>query len=160
MKYSDELMHFGIPGMKWGIQRYKNGKTVEGYDRKQYLRDQAVYGTRGANRIQKRVVNGYNVSGARSVEASKIDKARRSTSVVRLISKPIAAVVGGAIGYKFAGKAIKSLLSKHAHIYIDDFNANMMGATVGSSLGNIIADNGSRIIGMNMHGYSGGKFRE
>lgn len=89
MKYLDELMHFGIPGMKWGIHRYKNGQTVDGYERKQYLRDQAVYGTRGANRIQKRVANGYNVSGARSVEASKIDKARRSTAAIRSISKPI-----------------------------------------------------------------------
>jgi len=32
MKYSDELMHFGIPGMKWGIHRYKNGQTVDGYE--------------------------------------------------------------------------------------------------------------------------------
>ena len=45
MKYSDELMHFGIPGMKWGIHLYKDGKTINGYERHQYLRDQAVYGT-------------------------------------------------------------------------------------------------------------------
>ena len=158
MKYSDELMHFRIPGMKWGIHRYKNGQTVDGYERKQYLRDQAVYGTRGANCIQKRVVNGYNVSGARSVEARKIDKARRSTAAIRSISKPIVSVVGGAVGYKFGGKVIKSALSKYAHIHIDDFNANMMGATVGASLGNILADKGSSIIGMNLHGYSSDKF--
>ena len=127
MKYSDELMHFGIPGMKWGIHRYKNGQTVDGYERKQYLRDQAVYGTRGTNRIQKRVANGYNVSGARSVEASKIDKARRSTAAIRSISKPIVSVVGGAVG---------------------------------ASLGNILADKGSSVIGMNLHGYGSGKFRE
>ena len=151
-------MHFGIPGMKWGIHRYKDGKTINGYERHQYLRDQAVYGTRGANRIQKRVVNGYNVSGARSIEASKIDKARRSTSAARSILKPIAALAGGAIGYKFGGKLIKSALSKYAHVQVDDFSANLAGSIVGSRVGLMISDNGSKIIGMNAHGYSSTKY--
>ncbi len=147
--------------MKWGIHRYKNGQTVDGYERKQYLRDQAVYGTRGANRIQKRIArDGHSVSGARSIEASKINNARRTTSVIRLVSKPIVSVIGGAVGYKFGGKVIKSALSKYAHIHIDDFNANMMGATVGASVGNILADKGSRVIGMNAYGYSSKKYYE
>jgi len=158
MKYSDELMHFGIPGMKWGIHRYKDGKTINGYERHQYLRDQAVYGTRGANRIQKRVVNGYNVSGARSVEASRIDKARRSTSAARSILNPIAALAGGAIGYKFGGKLIKSALSKYAHVQVDDLSAGIAGSIIGSRVGLMISDNGSRIIGMNAHGYSSKKY--
>ena len=158
MKYSDELMHFGIPGMKWGIHRYKDGKTIDGYKRHQYLRDQAIYGTRGANRIQKRVVNGYNVSGARSVEASKIDKARRSTKAARSILNPISSLAGAAIGYKFGAKLIRSALSKYAHVQVGDFASSLAGSAIGSRIGLIISDTGSRVIGMNLHGYSSDKF--
>ena len=161
MKYSDELMHFGIPGMKWGIHRYKNGNTIDGYEKHQYLRDQAIYGTRGANRIQKRIArDGHSVSGARSMEAAKINKARVSTHNARSILKPIASLAGGAAGYAYGGKLIQKGLRKYAKLSVDDFSASIAGGLIGSRVSNMIADKGTTMLVMNAHGYSSKKYYE
>lgn len=110
---TEELCHWGIKGQKWGVRRFENPDgtlTEEGknrynkdYSEKQRLRDRAVYGKGGERRINKHMNEGYNISGARSVEAQRIDMAReRSKKAAN------AGAVAGALAGVFAPEIIKA----------------------------------------------------
>ncbi len=64
---TNELYHYGVKGMRWGIRRNrkkdnintanKNRKKII-YSRKDMEIDRILYGDRGVNRIKKRMNNG------------------------------------------------------------------------------------------------------
>ena len=61
---NNELYHFGIKGMKWGIRRYQNkdgSLTAAGksrYSSEQRRKDETYYGEKGVKRIEERMSKG------------------------------------------------------------------------------------------------------
>lgn len=81
MRRLDYIAHHGILGMHWGVRKYQNpdGSLTEAgkkhynpnYSEKQRKQDEALYGRRGVERINKRMNNGNSILGARHYEAER-----------------------------------------------------------------------------------------
>lgn len=168
---STYLQHFGIKGQKWGVRRYENpdgtlteaGKKryAENYDSKQRRRDLAVYGGRGVKRINKRMLEGESISGARSYEASRIAGARKSAKVAGQVGSTVGAIGGGIGGY-FGTKYLRTKIPA-LNEAMRDPNVNMAvsaamsagAASVGKSIGRYGGQSAAMIAG----GYSPDKYR-
>lgn len=114
----NELIHFGIKGMKWGVRRYRNkdgsltsaGKKryAENYTAQQRTRDRKLYGSKAVKRINNRMLKGESVQSARHnevVRKSRINRGKRVTATVATS----AVVLGGA--------AVAAALMKKSNIF-------------------------------------------
>jgi len=161
-----ELYHSGVKGQKWGIRRYQNedgtltaeGKAKYGnvnpYTKQQYERDKQLYGLLGAARINKKMLKGTQVSGARTKEADRVDVASRIAKINGKIGAITGAFAGGAAA-AFIGSRIKSTGNE----ILDGTLGSLLmvgGAAVGSLLGRI----GGRSSVMMTAGYSPLKIRD
>jgi len=158
--YADELYHHGVKGMKWGVRKDRGSlaggrsKWNSNYSETQRTRDQAIYGRGGVRRINKSMNNGQTVSGARSIEAARINSARRKAQ--------IAGQAGATVG-QIGGAAAGLVLSKYAKQKISDESMQMAvtpiisygASTVGKQLGRY----GAQDITMLLYGYSPSKYR-
>lgn len=106
---TNELYHYGIKGMKWGVRRYENkdgtltpaGKKRYNYEDHQKKQDARLYGKRSVRRIQKRLDNGETLLSARNAEVrrrNKINVIKRNLKLASVASLPILAAT--AYAYK------------------------------------------------------------
>lgn len=142
---SNYLIHYGVPGMKWGV---RHDKWNKGYSEDQRKRDLKVYGKRGVKRINKDMNRyGDSVSGARSTESSRINRARRTARV----AGQIGTVIGGVGGLVLGSKAAKSIgMDNQIGLMIASGSA-----TVATQLGRY----GGQSVAMLAYGYSPDKYR-
>lgn len=152
--YTDELYHFGVKGMKWGVHKARGSDWNEKYSEKQRVRDQAVYGRSGVRRINKSLNKGQSISGARSIEADRINTARRKARV--------AGQVGDTVG-KVGGAVAGAIISKYAKQKISDPTMQMAVTPVvsygASKVASQLGRYGGQSLTMVMYGYSPDKFR-
>ena len=145
---SNYLIHYGVPGMKWGVRHDKEHKWNKGYSEIQRKRDRKVYGKGGVRRIN-RDMNRYgdSISGARSTEASRINRARRTARV----AGQIGSIIGGVGGFYIGDKSANG-------IGLDP--ASKLAVSTGSSILTAqLARYGGQSIAMLSYGYSPDKYR-
>ena len=174
-----ELYHHGVKGQKWGVRRFQNrdgtstsaGKKrrADNYSDEQRKRDSRVYSKGASKRINKRMLNGESVSGARSAEADRISRYRKAAGTAGTVGKVIGTVAGVSagliVGYKLAGSRwfndflYTSNIPDMAIPAVKGLAASAIATgtlSVGASLGSF----GGQSITMLTGGYSPSKYRE
>lgn len=119
--HDNELIHYGVKGMKWGVRRNLNNANKD-YSNKQRKHDRAFYGTRGEKRINKKLNQGYGIQSARHYEVErreKINNAKRTVkkgvkTTTKLLSKIGALYITDQVFYGGAGTRAAKTTAKYA----------------------------------------------
>lgn len=149
--YDDELMHYGVKGMKWGVRRARGHSGPGNYmTRKRQLegdkRDlktlnkgghlsvgitkkrQAAFDARDRKALEKRIAKNekYLADKERNKSEKKSNKKPMSTAKkVAIGAATTAAIVGGAYGAYKVSKVVKDKASSHSYKiakeYVDSF---------------------------------------
>lgn len=181
------LVHHGIKGQKWGVRRYRNedgsltqagrNRYNENYTEKQRLQDLKMYGRGAEKRINRAMNEGLSVRGARSLEADRINRARRKATKSGQYAAIAGKAVGGTLGL-IAPTLAKSLSYGYAVTHLgtpagevagvlyrtlnDPVNNIFASAALSTGMavmGETIAREGARTISMNARGYDRDKLR-
>jgi len=123
MQIHNNLQHYGVKGMKWGVRRYqnKNGTTTsvgkqrrkaENYSTKQRIRDRKIYGKGAESRINKRMLKGESIQSARHNEVERKARIDTGKKIAKTVTKGVL-VVGGTV-------AVSKLLSKYGNFSLFD----------------------------------------
>lgn len=173
MNNNDVLIHHGVKGQRWGIRNYQNedgsltdkgqARYAKNYKPSQRIQDEVHYGRSGMERINKRMRDsGYNVSSARSVEAARINKARKRATTMKKVGSGVGAVGGAIAGYTVYRKFKNSTLGQS----IEALNNPVVNgiATIAvtrgmSSVGSTLGSYGGQTIGMISSGYDPDLYR-
>ena len=155
-KYSNGyLEHFGVPGMHWGRRKTYSSK----YSEEQMRRDKSVYGSGGVNRINKQLLSGNSISGARSKEASRINRSRIAARTASSVGSTVGTIAGALAGWKYSRAITNQLARKYGGM---DTATQMIvsGAiTAGASkVGQQLGSYGGKSLAMLTGGYSPSKY--
>ena len=126
----DDIYHFGVKGMKWGVRKQR----ASGYSESEYNADKAKHGTRGANRINKSVAQGHSLRKAQELEK---ERHRSVDGTAALLS------YGGAIAGGLAGRAASTRVTNvvamgvlpSVYKYLGNNAAMKMSSVLGSEIG-------------------------
>lgn len=99
--FENELYHYGVKGMKWGVRR-KRDEHNKNYTDKQRKTDRAFYGSRGEKRINRKLNEGYGLRGARHFEVERKERSQKRKKTAKKVAKAVgsaAVTVGTAFVY-------------------------------------------------------------
>lgn len=114
---NDELYHYGVKGMKWGVRRTR--KKASNYSTQQRIRDRKIYGRGAENRINKRMLKGESIQSARHNEVNRKARIDGAKKVTKTLAKG-ALVVGGTV-------AVSQALRKYGNF--SDFDKSVITET-------------------------------
>lgn len=83
---TNELTHYGVKGMKWGVRRNRVNKD---YSAKQRKQDRAFYGKGGEKRINKKLNEGHGLRGARHYEAERKERGEKMKRIAKKGAKKV-----------------------------------------------------------------------
>lgn len=114
----NELYHYGVKGMKWGVRRKRNEHN-KNYTDRQRKNDRALYGNRAEKRINRKLNEGYGLRGARHFEVERKARSEKRKKTAKKAVKAIgsaAVTVGSAWAYDqiFAGGVGTRLVTSFA----------------------------------------------
>lgn len=115
---SNELMHYGVPGMRWGRRKTPQ---AENYSTKQRAQDRALYGRGGEKRINKRMLSGEGIKTARHYEVERKERREHGKMIAKNIAKG-GVIIGGTI-------AATALVAKYGG-KLKDFSPTIVDTTV------------------------------
>lgn len=90
---AQELYHYGVKGMKWGIRR--STPRASNYSERQRTRDRKLYGRGAERRINKRMLKGEGIQSARHNEVVRKKRIQSGKTIAASIATS-ALVLGGA----------------------------------------------------------------
>lgn len=132
---SEELLHYGVMGMKWGIRKdgkpqgYQGSKSSSRrsdskYSNAQRAYDRKIYGRGAEKRIAKRIDKGENIKSARHNEVVRKDRKEKTKRVAKRALKATLQVLGA--GAVTAGALwAANYVAKNPNLNIDPRVANM-----------------------------------
>jgi len=102
---SNEILHYGVRGMKWGVRRAETNKPNARYREKARAEDKHLYGKGGVKRINRRMNKGKSLNKARSTENKVV------------VAKTVGAVgaIYAANYLKVAGPVLSQIIAQKAH---------------------------------------------
>ena len=113
-RYDDYLMHYGVPGMRWGHRK----SQAKGYSNKAVKRDRAIYGDQKVRKINSKMLKGASYMQARhEVGAREYKKGDRLYKIGRVVIPVTAATA--AIAAKIASKTLQKKHNIAAKKYND-----------------------------------------
>lgn len=123
MTEDEELYHYGVKGMKWGVRKKRNARNPN-YSDKQVRRDRQVYGKRGSRRINRDMNKGDNLSLARGSEKTRRDSTMRRNKYARVAGQ----ITGGLAGAGIGRAAIAGLAYANTTQHGSNFIAKFVGS--------------------------------
>lgn len=83
---SEDVLHSGVKGMKWGVRRAENNKRNSGYSSKERTKDSLRFTSGGIKRINKRMNKGADLKTARRKEGQRT--ALKAAAIVAIYNSP------------------------------------------------------------------------
>ena len=121
----DELIHYGVPGMKWGIRKAQS----KNYTDNAVKRDRALYGDKAVRRINKYMLKGDDYMTARHKMGNREYKKGRLLNLAGKIAVP--AGVGLGVGSALLSNKLHFKSEAGKNRYIDLLNAGGRDASNG-----------------------------
>jgi hypothetical protein len=105
----EELAHFGVKGMKWGV---RNVERAAGYTDSQRDADAKKYGKRAPGRVDKRVAKGKTLADARAYNQNYRRNKRLMITGAYMAAK-LGPIVLAGVGAGLNAAATNYVTSKH-----------------------------------------------